>query len=288
MRKLYTQRKAPPKTELIYRFDEQVRQRMLATLEDHVSDFWRFLDDLGHDLVKVYGYLQRSAYDACRTSDNAVIEHLFCCDEEEVLDYFEAAFHQKLYRGQQDGVDELNSILEIEGIGYRFSDYPASQKRKKGGPPIHFPEGHRLTEGFTYSTVVKPVLHFLVADGFDIAHDELMRALAAFRQGEAEDALTLAGAAYESFLKSLMAEKRWPFDPEKDACAALVKQCVAQGLIPSFYEACLVAPGTIRNKLSDAHGRGPKIQHEASPEAADHMIHLVCSNILFLRECAAS
>jgi len=260
---------------------------MLTTLEDHVSDVWGFLDSLGRDLVKVYGYLQRSGFDAARTSDNPVIEHLFCCDEEEVLDYFEAAFHQSEYRGKQDGVEEINAILEMEGIGYRFSEYPSSIKRKKGGAPIHFPEGHRLTEDFTYSSVIKPALHFLVEDGFDIAHDELMRALAAFRQGESEDSLTLAGASFESFLKSLMTQKRWAYDPEKDTCAPLVKKCISNGLVPSFYEACLIAPGTIRNKLSDAHGRGPEKRHSASPEAAEHLIHLVCSNILFLRECAA-
>ena len=284
MRKLYTQRKAPPKTVLLYSFDERVRQRMLATLEGHVPDVWAFLDSLGNDLVKVYGYLKRSGYEAARTSDNPVVEHLFCCDDEEVLDYFEAAFHQKSYRGQQDGVDEINAVLKDEGIGYRFSDYPASIRKKKGSVPIHFPEGHRLTDGFTYAEIVKPVLGFLIQDGFDVAHDELMRALAASRQGETEDALTLAGAAFESFLKTLMTKKRWQYDADKDTCSALVKKCIARGLVPGFYEACLTVPATIRNRLSDAHGRGPEKAHVATAEAAEHMIHLVCANILFLRQ----
>jgi hypothetical protein len=64
MRKLYPQRKAASKTELIYAFDDRVRQRMLTTLQNHVSgDVWAFLGDLDTDLVKAYGYLQRSAYD---------------------------------------------------------------------------------------------------------------------------------------------------------------------------------------------------------------------------------
>ena len=94
--------------------------------------------------------------------------------------------------------------------------------------------------------------------------------------------MTLAGAAFESFLKTLMSHKRWPYDSDKDTCAILVKKCVGQGLVPSFYESCLVAPATIRNKLSDDHGRGPEKQHSASSESAEHMIHLVCSNIIFL------
>jgi hypothetical protein len=40
--------------------------------------------------------------------------------------------------------------------------------------------------------------------------------------------------------------------------------------------------GTIRNKLSDAHGRGPAAEHVAGKDHADHMIRLVSTNITFL------
>ena len=53
--------------------------------------------------------------------------------------------------------------------------------------------------------------------------------------------------------------------------------------MPSFYEACLIAPGTIRNKLGDAHGRGPEKEYQATRETAEHVTHLVCTNILLLR-----
>jgi hypothetical protein len=287
MRKLYTQRKAPPKTDVIYVIDDHVRERMLSTLEEHVSgDMGAFFHGLERDLVKAYGFLRHPAYEAIRRSKEPVIEHLFNCTEDEVIDYFEAAFHQRGYGGKQNGVDEINAVLEQEGIGYRFSDYPVSRKWRSNSE-VHFPEGHRLSDEFVYTAVIKPALTLLVRDGFEVAHDEFMRALAAARQGDAEDSLTLAGASYESFLKTLMDQRGWKYDADRDTCSTLVRKCIEQGLAPAFYEACLVAPGTIRNKLSASHGRGPEKKHEASQNVATHMLHLVCSNMLFLRECAA-
>jgi tRNA(His) 5'-end guanylyltransferase len=42
MRKLYSQRKAPPKTNLVFTVDDRVRERMLSTIDlaDHTSRPW--------------------------------------------------------------------------------------------------------------------------------------------------------------------------------------------------------------------------------------------------------
>ncbi len=44
----------------------------------------------------------------------------------------------------------------------------------------------------------------------------------------------------------------------------------------------LIAVGTVRNKLSNAHGRGPTPSHVAEKDHADHMIQLTSSHITFL------
>lgn len=166
MRKLYSQRKAPPKTNLVFMVDDRVRERMLSTIEDHISgDVNMFFHRLERDLAKAYGCLQQPGYEAIRRSKVPVIEHLFNCTDDEVIDYFEVAFQQPEYGGAQNGVDDINAILEQEGIGYRFSDYPKNRRRRqKTG--THLPEGHRLTDEYAYSEITKPALTFLLEEGF--------------------------------------------------------------------------------------------------------------------------
>jgi len=77
----------------------------------------------------------------------------------------------------------------------------------------------------------------------------------------------------------------WPAKRRlKNGETSVVKLIIENGLLPGFYESCLISPATIRNRLGDAHGRGPEKRHEPNTDQADHMINLVCSNILFLRK----
>lgn len=290
MEKLYTQRKRPPRRELIYHFDEAFRKRLLAVFKDYISgSFSDFLDSLAQDLIKSYGYLKHSAFEAVRASDNPLLEHFIRCENEKVLDLFEAAIRNPHYTGNQKGVDALNSVLQEEGIGYRFSDFSFKTSKTffvfKCHKVTAFPEAHRIDDEQIYKTVVRPALQFISNTEFRISHDELMKALAASRQNEPEDAITLAGAAYESFLKTILRNRNCIFDPDKDTCSSLVRIIIDNDILPSFYESIFVSPATIRNRLGDAHGRGPEKRYEPNTDQASHMINLVCSNMLFLSKC---
>ena len=287
--KIYTQRKSAPKRQLLYHFDELIRSRLLTVLNGLVTGpFSNFLSQLGFEIMKAYGYMAHSSFEAARASDDPVIEHFFRCDNEQVLDFLELAFRQSKYRRGQEGVDSINSVLQDSAIGYRFSTFPQNESHGLFGLTrlleSRFPEAYRITDEQVHQFVVKPTLQFLSGPEFSISHDELMKALAACRQNETEDAITLAGAAYESFLKTILKLKKCSFDPDKDTCSRLVKLVIENGLLPSFYESCFISPATIRNRLGDAHGRGPEKRHEPNTDQADHMINLVCSNILFLRK----
>jgi hypothetical protein len=83
-------------------------------------------------------------------------------------------------------------------------------------------------------------------------------------------------------LKTICDLQGWRYDPDKDTCARLVKICKENGLFPPLYEAILVGTGTIRNKLGDAHGRGPNPVHQASQEQAAHMIQMTSAHITLL------
>ena len=287
--KIYTQRKSEPKKQLLYHFDKPVRSRLLTVLNGLVTgSFSDFLSQLGFEIMKVYGFMEHASYEAAKTSEDPSIEHFFRCDNDQVLDFLELAFRQSKYSGGQEGVDLINSVLENSAIGYRFSTY--HQKKSFGIfgrthlSESRFPEAYRITDEQVHQLIVKPTLQFLSRPELSISNDELMKALAACRQKETEDAITLAGSAYESFLKTVLKIKKCSFDPDKDTCSSLVKLIIKNGLLPSFYESCFISPATIRNKLGDAHGRGPEKRHEPNTNQANHMINLVSSNILFLRK----
>ena len=96
--------------------------------------------------------------------------------------------------------------------------------------------------------------------------------------------MTSCASSFESLLKTICSLNQWQFDPERDACSKLVGVCKTNGLFHPFYAATFEAIGTIRNKLSDAHGRGPKEIYIATKSHAEHFLRITASHMLFLHE----
>lgn len=135
-----------------------------------------------------------------------------------------------------------------------------------------------------HEQVVRPCLEALSRPGFDTANAEMMKAHEAYRRGEFADAITDAGAAFESVLKTICQRRGWSFDPDRDTCSKLVSICRENGLFHPFYVPLLDATGTIRNKIGDAHGHGPTERYVVRKEHADHMIRLASTNIALMIE----
>jgi Abortive infection C-terminus len=87
-------------------------------------------------------------------------------------------------------------------------------------------------------------------------------------------------------MKTICANKGWPFDKGADGCKKLVDTCSVNRLFPEFYANVLIATGTIRNKMGDAHGRGPTPQYSVTKEHAGHMIRLVSTHVTLLVDLA--
>ncbi len=292
MHKPYSKRKATPRLDIIYSIDELTRRRIFAVLEEHIGPGDRFFREMQGKLMREYGYLDVSAYRAARVSDDPAIDHFFRCPDDHVMDFIEFAFRCTTFDNVQEGVDAVNSVFEDANVGYRFSDHIAEKSqsirfgKKKTQAPARFPEAHKITDSGAYESIVHPTLTFLAAPEFEVARDEMMKALAAERQGQAEDAITLACASYESVIKTVLSIKGLPFDKDKDTCRVLIKRCIDASILPAFYESCFVSPATIRNRLGDAHGRGPAKQYAPDRIHAEHIIHLVSTNILLLKDIA--
>ncbi len=302
MRKLFTQRSAPTFGELRYDIPDEVRSRLLAVLQDAVlecsGDFEVFLARRSRpDMFKRYGGLSQSGYVAARRSKNPFVEHFFTCHDEQVLDFLEVCFQQQTSCGGQKTVDEINEILRETGIGYHFTplvEHPVEKEfwlvpgRKSKGVVVEYdyPKAIRTDNQLIHQSVTEPTLHFLSDPRFRVANSELLKAHQALRSGEFDDAITDSASAFESLLKTICDLKGWEYDKNRDTCSRLVDICQKNGLFPSFYTQCFESIGAIRNKIGDAHGRGPVRDNTAQLAHAEHMIHLTSSNMLFIAKLA--
>ena len=299
MKRLFTKRDAPPPDRLRYDIPEQVRTRIIAVFKDHVDSqhgFGGLLRDVGDMLFKEYGGLFQSSYAAARRSDNPVIEHFYCCDDAHALDFIEACFQQWPYRGGQDGVDELNNIFREHGIGYELTPYVEHEvereeegrfgKRKQKYIETDYPRVILVDSQLAQREIIEPTLHLLTDSRLRVANAEMLTAHLALRGGEWEDAITSCCSAFESLLKTICDLNGWSYDPNRDTCSRLVVICRDGGLFPPFYAPMFEAVGTVRNRLGDAHGRGPTPMHTVSQEHAEHMVRMTSTHMLLIAKLA--
>ena len=151
---------------------------------------------------------------------------------------------------------------------------------------IEYPRIIRRDEHLAHQEIIEPVLKLLTNSKLRVANAEMLKAHAALRVGDYEDAITLCGSAFESVLKTICGIKKWAYDADRDTCAKLIRICRDHGLFEPFYAPVFEAVGTVRNKLGDAHGRGPKSQHTATKEYADHLVHMTSAHLLLLAKLA--
>lgn len=297
---LFSKRKKQPPKELIYDIPEVVRTRILAVFRDLCYEphggFRKLLDDVGKILFKEYGFLCQSSYIAARRSDNPTIEHFYCCDLEQALDFIEVCFQQNAYTGSQTGVDEINRIFNEYGIGFELTSFIEHEViketsllgRKRTGTVIEceYPRIIEKSNQLIHQEIVQPSMELLSDSRFQVANSEMLKAHTSLRSGDYEDAITLCGSAFESVLKTIIDFKGWNYGPNVDTCAKLISICRDNNLFPPFYCPVFEAVGSIRNKLSDAHGRGPKKTNNVTKENAEHMVYMTLTHIVFLAKRA--
>jgi hypothetical protein len=294
--KLYSRRKISPPDYIRFDIPDDIRTRILVVFRDHSTDFDSFLESVGNALFKQYGGLAQSAYAAARRSDHPVIEHFYCSDIDHALDFIEAGFQQFTYRGGQSGVNEINEIFRETGIGYELTPFVEHRTEKaetfygkiRGGiaGEYEYPRIIRRDHQLAHQEIVEPALNLLTDSRLRIANAEMLKALSALRHGDFEDAITSSASAFESFLKTICDIKNWKYNSDRDTCAKLVSICRDHGLFPPFFAPIFEAVGTIRNKLGDAHGRGPAPLHSVSQEHAEHMVHVTLSHMLLIAKLA--
>lgn len=301
MSKLFSQRHAPPPDQYRYDLPHEVRLRVFHSMEQicdslgNPLDVDRMLQEVGQRILREYGGFNAPGYEAARISNHPVIEHFFSSHDEMALDFIEMCFQVWGHCGQQRGVDTINDVLRDAGVGYELTPFVEMQTDKPGslfGRPCgtvieyQYPQFVRKDEQFSHETTVRPCMELLANPKLRTANAEMLKAHDDYRKGNYADAVTSCGSAFESVLKTICDQQGWPYDADKDTCSRLVGICRDHGLFPPFYAPIFEATGTIRNKLGDAHGRGPAPMYAVGKEHVDHMIQMTSAHILLLARLA--
>lgn len=294
MEALYSKRTTAPAVKLRYDIPIDVRNRiyynLLSNLGQKTGEL--LLSKLQVLLLQEYGRLARPIFESVPSNQHAIVTHLANCTESQVLDLIEAAFRTAIHVGGQEKVEKINKVFREHGIGYELTPYrgpDGSIDSVRLGPLVPtelLPMAIRRDDHVLHDQVVMPALCLLASPAFKVANEEMLKAHAELRSGRMEDSITSCAAAFESVLKTICHHKKWAFDAQRDTCANLVDICRQNDLFPSFYVDSLKAVGIIRNKLGDAHGRGPKKLHVIDDLKAQHLINLTSAHILMLGKLA--
>lgn len=306
----FSRRVAPKPARFRYDLPEQVRRRIFITLEQRSRQALNpfsmdtVLQEAGDLAYAAYGGLYRLPYDAAQASDHPVVNHFLMCDNLMALDFIEFVFQCFHYEGGDEWRQTVNEIFTQEAVGYELTPFVETIVKGKPVPPgvprsragslygdrieIQYPQIIKKDDEYTHSEIIRPCLELLSGEPkFKTASEEMLKAHQEYRAGKYDDAITDCGSAFETVMKTICEAKGWPYDKGKATCKDLVDVCRDKGLFPGFYAPFFIDAGTIRNKLGDAHGKGPTPQFTATKEHFEHLVQITSANILFLARMAA-
>jgi prefoldin subunit 5 len=219
------------------------------------------------------------------------LKYLQSAKAEQALDFIDFAF-QFINR---DLREDSEYVVHIPGRGYRYAKLDEAieelnQRLQQHHIGYQFQNGQlmKLTDQYLHEEVMLPALTLLTDPQFRGAQDEFLNAHRHYREGRYKEAVAEALKAFESTMKSILDERKWAYDKEKDTAQKLIKALFEHGLIPPMLESqftslrSLLETGltTIRNRTS-GHGQG------TSPVPlpryiAEYALHQAAANIVFL------
>ena len=273
--------------QIVYIVDEAFTPMAGAWMSFSAADIRRQVyGDLHYHLAKEYGVARLAAGKGVPDHADAVqrVQDFIVRGEiERVLDLIDVALHlafEYATKRREFGlpnphtsVEELNARFREHGVGYQFIS----------------PQIIRVDSEYLHSEAVIPALRLLEQSYYAGAQKEFLKAHEHYRKGNAEDALSNCLKAFESVMKSICNKRGWTVE-KKATATRLIKACLDNGLIPSFWEQhyqslrSLLESGvpTGRNNLG-GHGQGtnPRIVPDY---LAAYMLHMTAAAIVFLAD----
>ncbi len=225
---------------------------------------------------------RESQTEALRTEFTGYFE---ICETEHVLDSIQIVMYF-LEKADAEGIldDECNSRTVAREINRRFLEHGVGYQYESGQIIVE-------TNSVLHSEAVLPALQLLADERYAGANEEFLKAHEHYRHERYHECLNECLKAFESTMKIICHEKRWPYK-QTDTAKVLIKTCLDNGLVQTFSQQQLTSlrtllesgVPTVRNKQS-GHGQGIQ-QHDVPDHLARYALHLTAATILLLVECA--
>src|SRR5579872_3334826 len=201
----------------------------------------------------------------------------------QVLDFIDCAFQFI----NQDLRQDSEYVVHIPGAGYTHHTLDGAieelnQRFEEHHIGYQFQNGQLINQAdqYLHEEIMLPALTLLSDPQFQGAQDEFLSAHRHYREGHYKEAVADALKAFESAMKSILDERRWPYDKDKDPALKLIKILFEHHIIPPMLESQftslrgLLETGllTVRNRTS-GHGQGatPVVLPKYIAEYALHM-----------------
>ncbi len=209
----------------------------------------------------------------------------------EALDFIDWAFHYI----DQDLRQDPEYIVHVPGRGYQIVKLDTAieelnERFQEHQIGYQFQHGQLIkqTDHYIHEEVVLPALTLLSDPQFRGAQDEFRSAHRHYRERRYKEAVADALKAFESTMKSILDERKWAYEKEKDTASKLIQILFQRELLPAMLQnqftqlRGLLESGlpTVRNKTS-GHGQGTEPM-TLPKYVAEYALHMAAANIVFL------
>lgn len=259
---------------------------------DYTHEFW---SDTHKKLQYLHGRPRLSSA-AVTTEVEDTLAFLLGCSDDQFLDFVELIFQVeclgKVCSDKERLVKEVDRFFELEDLPYALTSFVHDKgqeyffgKEREVLRVVAYPQVIRREDQVLHATAIAPALTLLTDTAFTSANREFLEALADYRKGDYGDCLSKCGSSFESVMKIIYDRKGWPYQ-QSDTASTLLRTILPRTGLDPFFEQPLLVVGTLRNRLSKAHGAGTQ-QRAVPKHVARFAVNATAAAILLLVEEAS-
>lgn len=284
---LFSRRNQIVKQSDVYEYEVipiEFRNQFTHITDDIINEEYHFHDDFWRHIHKEImielgvlklgkGYSEKAQ----------VFNYFLNCSDLEAIDIMDLLVHHLQLAKQ------VNSDFE-KNVTNAFSRINQKLKQNSLGYEIVGNQIIRIDNQFIHAEVIKKAIVLLNEEEFNSVSEEFLKAHEHYKNGDYKDAIVNAGKAFESVMKKICSEKKYPYNPQKDTASVLINNLLKNEFIPAFMQNQFVglkntlenSVPTLRNKFG-GHGQGGEVVHV--PESiVKYTLNLCSTNIVFLVE----